>query len=106
MFIRFEIDNDKNISISDYMYKPITNDNKAIGIIINAFPNENNIILEAEIFNNFVDINVQKRNSDNKVNCTNINLNLEEKPFYIKGNYSFISNELKERLQETWRDNI
>lgn len=106
MFIRFEIDNDENIQVSDYLYKPITNDNKAIGIIINAIQKEDKVIIEAEIFNNFVDVNIQRSNVNNKVNCTNIDLNLEEKPFYIKGDYSFISNELKERLQETWRNNI
>lgn len=76
MFVGFEIDNDKNIIIADYINKPIVNNDKAIGVIINAVLKDQKLIIEAEIWDNFISTNVIKCNINDKWNCININFDL------------------------------
>lgn len=106
MFIRFEINKDKNISINDYINKPIINNDKAIGIIINATEKENKIIIESEVWDKFIDINIRKNDINNKVDCAGVNIDLREKPYHLEYDYSFMSDEdyEREKTKRMWRE--
>lgn len=103
MFVRFEVDRDKNISINDYINKPIINNDKAIGIMINAIEKDNKIIVEGEIWNNFIDINTNTVSENDVNSLIGIDIDLKEKPYYLKENYKFMSDEDYKHDINVWR---
>jgi hypothetical protein len=56
MFIKFDIEKEEriNIPIESYINKPVISNNHPIGVIMKATENGNNIIIEAEIWDKFV----------------------------------------------------
>ena len=76
MFIKFELENN-HIKRENYVNKPIVRDEIAIGIITNAIEKGNKrFVIEAVIWDNFININVGKYKVNDKYNCSEINISI------------------------------
>jgi len=74
--IIFEVDNIKQIQKDDYINKPITKDNKVIGVITEVFMKNEKVVIRAEIWDKYISINSMEYNLNDKWNCSGINIEI------------------------------
>ena len=74
--IIFEIDNIKQIQKDDYINKPITKDNKVIGVITEVFMKNEKVVVRAEIWDKYISINSMEYSLNDKWNCSGINIGM------------------------------
>lgn len=74
--IIFEIDNIRQIQKDDFINKPITKDNKVIGVITEVFMKNEKVVIRAEIWDKYISINSMEYNLNDKWNCSGINIEM------------------------------